>query len=105
MNSVMRAVDLAALLLAPLASGLLMSYGGSPFAGAVGVAVYCAAAYLPEVRTDRVHVSFSGVIDVVVTAALSAVPGPPVRAAAAPGRACVPGGRWPVCPVAGARQR
>ena len=53
MNSVIRAVDLAALLLAPLASGLLMSYGGTPFAGAVGVALYCAAAYLPEVWHAR----------------------------------------------------
>ncbi len=52
LNSVMRAIDLTALLCAPLAAGLLMTAAG-PFAAAAVMAGYCSAAFFPEVALLR----------------------------------------------------
>ncbi|PNH07594.1 Solute carrier family 40 member 1 [Tetrabaena socialis] len=52
LNSTMRAIDLGALMLGPLAGGLLMT-GLGPFAAAAGMAAYCVAAYWPEVALLR----------------------------------------------------
>ncbi|GLC41594.1 hypothetical protein PLESTB_000698500 [Pleodorina starrii] len=48
LNSLMRAIDLSALLCAPLAAGLLMTATG-PFTAVAAMAGYCGAAYVPEV--------------------------------------------------------
>ncbi|KAG2435780.1 hypothetical protein HXX76_006976 [Chlamydomonas incerta] len=47
-NATMRAIDLTALLLAPLAAGVLMTAAG-PFAAAAAMSAYCCLAYIPEV--------------------------------------------------------
>ncbi|GFR50400.1 hypothetical protein Agub_g12617, partial [Astrephomene gubernaculifera] len=47
LNAVMRAIDLSALLAAPLAAGGLMT-GAGPFVAVAAMAVYCCGAYLPE---------------------------------------------------------
>ncbi len=47
-NAIMRAIDLTALLLAPLAAGVLMTAAG-PFAAAAAMSAYCGLAYVPEV--------------------------------------------------------
>jgi iron-regulated transporter 1 len=52
MNSVMRRIDLLALMLAPILSGLLMSYC-SMLLAVVAIACYNAAAWLPEARLLR----------------------------------------------------
>lgn len=48
LNSVMRAIDLCCLLLAPLAAGVLMTAAG-PFVAVAAMAGYCMLAYGPEV--------------------------------------------------------
>ncbi|GIL55048.1 hypothetical protein Vafri_10701 [Volvox africanus] len=49
LNSVMRAIDLSALLCAPLVAGLLMTVTRRPFTAAAVMAAYCCLAYVPEV--------------------------------------------------------
>lgn len=44
----MRAIDLTALLLAPLVAGVLMTAAG-PFVAAAAMSAYCGGAYIPEV--------------------------------------------------------
>eukprot|EP00198_Chlamydomonas_reinhardtii_P002615 XP_001691951.1 predicted protein [Chlamydomonas reinhardtii] len=47
-NATMRAIDLTALLLAPLVAGVLMTAAG-PFVAAAAMSAYCGGAYIPEV--------------------------------------------------------
>jgi iron-regulated transporter 1 len=49
MNAVMRRIDLLCLMLAPIASGLLMTYAGL-FPAVVIISVYNAVAWMPEIR-------------------------------------------------------
>ncbi|GLI67363.1 hypothetical protein VaNZ11_011542 [Volvox africanus] len=49
LNSVMRAIDLSALLCAPLVAGMLMTVTRRSFTAAAVMAAYCCFAYVPEV--------------------------------------------------------